>query len=40
MFIRVCFRFIAPLPKTVLPTNKRKKLKIDSEEDGSRRDEQ
>ena len=27
--------FIAPLPKTVLPTNKRKKLKIDSEEDGS-----
>jgi hypothetical protein len=32
--------FIAPLPKTVLPTNKRKKLKIDSEEDGSRRDDQ
>ncbi len=28
--------FIAPLPKTVLPTNKRKKLKIDSFSDGLR----
>jgi hypothetical protein len=28
--------FIAPLPKTVLPTNKRNKLKIDSFSDGLR----